>query len=197
MPAAPLKPVDLQRAFTLIEMLVVMVIVSLLVTVIVQGFGYSLGMYQRVVNKQKNAYTEVLAYNWLRSTLGASVAARPKDQGLEGNTAEVATYTYQPLIEPMGLKTRVVWVLVQDAEKLSLEYREGNAQFSVYSWPAATGQWEYMDDKNQWHTQWPLIKEDLPPLPHAIRLQVLMQQDVFNYVVSINLRKTAKIEMDE
>ncbi len=197
MPIVPSKLARLQRAFTLIEMLVVMVIVSLLITVIMQGFGYSLGLYQRVVTTQKNAYTEVLAYNWLRSTLGASVAARPKDRGLEGNAVEVATYTYQPLAELAGLKTRVAWLLVQDSERLRLEYREGNTSFTVYSWPTATGRWEYMDDKKEWHAQWPIAKLDFPPLPNAIRLQVGRGKDIFNYVISIDTRKMPEMSMDE
>src|SRR5689334_19651010 len=101
-----------QRAFTLVEMLVVMVIVGLLITVIMQGFGFSMGMYQRVVRVQKNAYSEVFAYNWLRSTLGSQVAMRPKDRGLEGTINSLSTYTYDPLVEQSGLKTRVEWQLV-------------------------------------------------------------------------------------
>ena len=186
-----------QRAFTLIEMLVVMVIIGLLVTVIMQGFGYSLGMYQRVVKLQNDVYTDVLAYNWLRSTLGASVAARPKNKGLEGNAVEVVTETYQPLVAVQGLKTRVVWTLVQDPESLRLEYREGSAIFTVYSWPQASGRWEYMDDKKSWHSKWPLAETELPSLPNAIRLQVFKQQEEFNYVVIINGRKTVEVTMGE
>jgi general secretion pathway protein J len=196
-PIAPLASARLQRAFTLIEMLVVMVIVSLLITVIMQGFGYSLGLYQRVVTTQKNAYTEVLAYNWLRTTLGSSVAARPKDVGLEGGALEVSTYTYQPLVEQMGLKTRISWRLVQDSESLRLEYREGKASFDVYQWPLATGRLEYMDAKKQWHGIWPAEKTDAPSLPNAIRIQVNSGQDIRNYVVSISTRKRPEVTMDE
>lgn len=191
------KPAFFQRAFTLIEMLVVMVIIGLLVTVIMQGFGYSLGMYQRVVKLQHNAYTDVLVYSWLRSTLGASVAARPKNKGLEGNTVEVVTETYQPLVAVQGLRTKVVWMLVQGSESLRLEYREGNTTFNVHSWPQATGRWEYMDDKKGWHNKWPLSANELPSLPNAIRLQVFKQQEEFNYVVIVSGRKTAEVTAEE
>ena len=197
MPMASFKFAHFQRAFTLIEMLVVMVIVSLLITVIMQGFGYSLGLYQRVVTTQKNAYSEVLAYNWLRSTLGVSVAARPRDLGLEGNAFEVTTYSYQPLVEPAGVKTRINWRLIQDSDKLRLEYREGSTNFSVYSWPAATGYWEFMDEKQQWHSKWPLEKSVLTPLPSAVKIQVTTGSDIKNYVVAIKTRKRPEIRMDE
>jgi general secretion pathway protein J len=197
MPIASFKLAHFQRAFTLIEMLVVMVIISLLITVIMQGFGYSLGLYQRVVTAQKNAYSEVLAYNWLRSTLGVSVAARPRDLGLEGNASEVSTYTYLPLVERAGLKTRISWQLIQDSNTLRLAYREGNASFDVYRWPVATGHWEYMDEKQQWHRKWPAEKSERVPLPSAVKIQVTTGSDIKNYVVAIKTRKRPEVRMDE
>jgi general secretion pathway protein J len=186
-----------QKAFTLVEMLVVMVIVGLLITVIMQGFGYSMGLYQRVVKSQKSAYNEVLAYNWLRSTLSAQVAARPKDRGLEGAINKVSTYTYQPLVDQAGLKTRIQWQLAQEGDAVGLTYREGDALFAVYRWPDSSGQFEYLDEKGQWHKQWPAEKADTPPLPVSIRLLISTGQEVRNYVVSISTRKRAEVTMDE
>ncbi len=186
-----------QKAFTLVEMLVVMVIVGLLITVIMQGFGYSMGMYQRVVRVQKNAYSEVLAYNWLRSTLGSQVAARPKDRGLEGSVNSLSTYTYEPLIEQAGLKTRIEWQLVQSGDAVSLEYREGEATFAIYRWPESTGQFEYLDEKGQWRNHWPAEKTDFPVLPESVRVLINTGKEARNYVVSITTRKRAEVTMDE
>lgn len=186
-----------QRAFTLVEMLVVMVIVGLLITVIMQGFGFSMGMYQRVVRVQKNAYSEVLTYNWLRSTLGAQVAARPKDRGLEGGINSLSTYSYEPLVEQNGLKTRIEWHLVPAATGVSLEYREGNNLFSVYRWPDSTAQFEYQDERGQWVNRWPLEKSEAPPLPEAVRVVISSGGEVRNYVVKVATRKRAEITMDE
>lgn len=186
-----------QKAFTLVEMLVVMVIVGLLITVIMQGFGYSMGLYQRVVKSQKSAYNEVLAYGWLRSTLSAQVAARPKDRGLEGGISELSTYSYQPLVDQTGLKTRIQWQLEQDGDTVSLAYREGDVSFPVYRWPDSRGQFEYLDEKGQWHKQWPAEKADTLPLPVSIRLLITTGNEVRNYVVSIATRKRAEVTMDE
>jgi len=186
-----------QRAFTLVEMLVVMVIVSLLITVIMQGFGYSMGLYQRVVKSQKSAYSEVLAYGWLRSTLAAQVAARPKDLGLEGENNGLSTYTYEPLLDQSGLKTRIQWQVVQEGNIASLSYREGDTEFAVYRWPESSGQFEYLDEKGVWHKQWPAEKADTPPLPVSIRLLVSTGSEVRNYVVNIVTRKRAEVTMDE
>jgi general secretion pathway protein J len=81
-----------QHAFTLIEMLVVLIIVSLIVTLIVQGFGYTLGLYQRVVKSQNSAYQEVFAYRWFSSSLQTQVAMRPKDRALQGDAMQLSTF---------------------------------------------------------------------------------------------------------
>jgi general secretion pathway protein J len=186
-----------QKAFTLVEMLVVMVIVGLLITVIMQGFGYSMAMYQRVVRTQKSAYSEVLVYNWLRSTLGSQVAMRPKDRGLEGASDSLSTYTYEPLVDQPGLKTRVDWRLVQDRNVVSLEYHEGSTVFAVYRWPESTGAFEYMDEKGHWINHWPAEKSDLPPLPQSVRLLINTGKETRNYVVSVATRKRSEVTMDE
>lgn len=186
-----------QKAFTLVEMLVVMVIVGLLITVIMQGFGYSMGMYQRVIRTQKNAYSEVLAYNWLRSTLGSQVAARPKDRGLEGSADSLSTYTFEPLLDQPGLKTRVNWRLLQSGTEVSLEYREGNTTFVVYRWPDSRGQFEYLDAKGQWINHWPAEKSDSPPLPESVRVLIATGKETRNYVAQVATRKRPEVTMDE
>lgn len=186
-----------QRAFTLIEMLVVLVIVGLMATLIVQGFGYSMGLYQRVIKTQRSAYNEVLAYNWLRSSLSTQVAARPKDRGLEGNLADLSTYTYQPLLAQQGVKTRIRWQLVSDGVDVVLNYTEGNQSFSVYRWPEATAQFEYIDDKGQWLNHWPPEKSELPALPRALRVQVTSGKESHNYVVANKTRVRPVVTMDE
>jgi len=186
-----------QRAFTLIEMLVVLVIVGLMATLIVQGFGYSMGLYQRVIKTQRSAYNEVLVYNWLRSSLSTQVAARPKDRGLEGDSADLSTYTYQPLLAPQGIKTRIRWQLINDGADVVLNYAEGDQGFSAYRWPESTAQFEYLDDKNQWINHWPPESTEMPALPHAVRLQVASGKESINYVIVNKTRVRPIVTMDE
>ncbi len=192
-PALPIK----QRAFTLIEMLVVLIIVSMIVTLIVQGFGYSLGLYQRVVKSQNSAYRQALAYHWLTSSLSAPVAMRPKDRALEGNAAQLSTYTYQPLLAPQGLKTLISWELQQQAGQLVLSYREGRSYFPVYQWPDASGHFEFLGDGGQWLDHWPVQKSDNLPLPQAIRVLVKAGAESLNYVVKVDTRLRAEVTSDE
>ncbi len=187
----------LQRAFTLIEMLVVMIIVAMVVTLIVQGFGYTLGVYQRVVKNQNNAYQQVFAYDWFTSSLQAQVAMRPKDRGLEGDAHQLNTFSYQPLLAQQGLKTRIGWELVDQNGELQLSYREANNQFIVQRWVGAAGHFEYLDEKGQWVARWPLEKSELQPLPKAIRLVVNSGRETFNYVAINNTRLRAEVTAEE
>lgn len=187
----------LQRAFTLIEMLVVMIIMAMVVTLVVQGFGYSLGLYQRVVNTQNTSYKQVLAYQWLKSSLGAQVAMRPDDRGLEGNSQQLSTYSYQPLLAQAGIKTLIQWELTQTQWQLQLRYRQADEQFIVYEWPDARGQFEYLDDQGEWGDHWPTEKLDLQPLPKAIRLVVTNGRETFNYVIPNKTRRRAEVTSDE
>lgn len=186
-----------QRAFTLIEMLVVLIIVSLIVTLIVQGFGYTLGLYQRVVKSQNSAYQEVFVYHWFTSSLQSQVAMRPKDRALEGDALKLSTYSFQPLLAKQGLKTLIRWELQAQAGELVLVYAEGETRFPVQRWPRATGQFEFLDDKDQWLKSWPHEQTDSNPLPQAIRLLVNSGSDSFNYVVKVDTRQRAEVTSDE
>ena len=186
-----------QTAFTLIEMLVVLVIVGLMATLIVQGFGYSMGVYQRVVKTQKSAYNEVLAYSWLCSTLSMQVAVRPKDRGLEGNNIELTTYSYQPLLSQLNVKTLIGWQLVNTEHDVVLRYREATNDMEIYRWKDALAQFEYLSEQNQCEKNWPIEKEEMPSLPKAVRIVVKSGSDVHNYVVANNTRLKAFVSMDE
>ncbi len=186
-----------QRAFTLIEMLVVMIIVAMVVTLVVQGFGYSLGLYQRVVKTQAHAYQQAFAYRWFTSSLQSQVAMRPKDRGLEGNQHQLSTYSYAPLLGQQGMKTFIYWELEDRSGELVLSYREGAQRFTVTSWPGATGQFQYMDIEKVWKDKWLPVKDDVTALPSAIRLQVYQGDEVFNYVVNNETRQRAIITAEE
>lgn len=186
------------RGFTLIEMMVVMVIVSLLITIIMQGFGYSMGVYQRVVSQQRQAYTVVMAERWFQSTLSSQVAARPKDQGLIGSNAELTTYSFMPLIEETGLKTRIGWRLSQSKDELILAYQENQVSLTVHRWPESTGRIEYLDtETGRWIDHWPTKNPDAPSLPKAIRLVILSGSDTRNWLVVNSTRLRPEISMDE
>lgn len=186
-----------QRAFTLIEMLVVMIIMAMVVTLVVQGFGYTLGLYQRVVSSQNSAYQQVFTYQWFKSSLGAQVAMRPKGRGLEGSSQQLSSYSFQPLLAQAGVKTLIHWELTEVQGRLQLNYRESDSYFTVYEWPDASGRFEYLDDQGRWTDHWPTQKAELQPLPKTIRLVINSGSESFNYVAVTRTRLRAEVGFDE
>jgi general secretion pathway protein J len=163
----------------------------------VQGFGYTLGVYQRVVKSQNSAYEQVFAYQWFTRSLQAQVAKRPKDRALEGDAAALSTYSFRPLLGQQGVKTLIRWELQNTAGELTLSYVEADTNFVVQRWSQAIGTFEYLNDNNKWQTLWPIEQSEESPLPQAVRLVVNVGGDTLNYVVKVETRKVAHVTLEE
>lgn len=193
-----------QKAFTLVELLVVLVIVGLMVTLIMQGFTYSMGVYQRVVVSQKNAYSEAMAAEWFRSAMSTQVAARQNEKGLIGNDAELTTATYNPLLGEAGVRARIGWKLAQDGNRLSLIYIEMNQELVVQSWIGANGKFEYLDKKGKWTSYWPpipatelAVNRVNPLLPVAVRILIRNGQEIRYTLATVETRLLAEPSREE
>lgn len=187
-----------QRAFTLIEMLVVLIIVAMVATVIMQGFGYALGVYQRVVKTQNNAYQQAFFYRWFSESLQVQIAKRPGDRALKGTSSALSTHSFRPLLGGQGVKTLVQWELQLAPDGVALIYLESGKSFTVYQWPNATAKFEYLNDLGTWVDKWPVDKSEAEPLPKALRILVnTSTQETLNYVVKVETRLRAEVTMEE
>ena len=59
---------------TLVEMLVVIVLTALTATLVMQGIGQGLGLFQRVAADQGQIYRELVSRLWIQQTLSTAVA---------------------------------------------------------------------------------------------------------------------------
>ena len=59
---------------TLVEMLVVIVLTALTATLVMQGIGQGLGLFQRVSADQGQIYRELICRLWIQQTLSTAVA---------------------------------------------------------------------------------------------------------------------------
>ena len=62
--------------FTLVEMLVVLVLISLLGTLVIQGTGFFLGQYETVKRNHRESSLAALRQHWFISTVAAMVPSR-------------------------------------------------------------------------------------------------------------------------
>ena len=175
------------RGFTLLEMLVVLLIVSLVSALLMQGFLYMAGIYGVVDRKQKVMQVNQLSGGWLADSVqglvngvdgAAWVAYSGKpfsgtEQGFEG-VGLAALTTAGGVVSPLIVE----WRLVGDSSGgLSLVYGEQRLGRSeedrhvVRSWPRASGRFSYYS-AGKWYERFPIGGEGARILPDAIRIEV-------------------------
>lgn len=177
-----------QQGFTLLELLVVFLIVSLIATLLMQGFMYMAGIYGAVERRQVAARSEALVQGWLAESVkglvngvdGHALAERRfggSGQSFRGPALVAITHS--------GGVTRpleVEWAFQRQGEALALAYREWPLDteptdwYTVHRWRAGEGRFSYLVN-GEWHNAFPpvagrLWDESSPRLPDAIRLEV-------------------------
>ena len=128
--------------FTLVEMLVVLVLVSLLGTLVIQGTGFFLGQYARVKRSHRESSLATLQQHWFGSTVAAMVPSRLAARRFAGDDHSFEGVTLQPLAAKAGRPVRVRWSI--DAG--SVLYTERGAQpWTVLSGHDRTLGFQYAD----------------------------------------------------
>ena len=90
------------RGLTLIEMLVVLVLVSLLGTLLIQGTGFFLGKYATVQRVHREASLDELRQHWFVSTLQAMVPSKLETRRFAGDASSFEGVTLQALRAQSG-----------------------------------------------------------------------------------------------
>lgn len=152
-----------QAGLSLLELLVVFVLVSMISTVLVQGFGFGLSLYQRVTERSQLHQSELLASAWFRSVNESLVPSKIPGSSLIGDSSEFTAVSMNALLASRGLPEKVVWRLDAGA----LFYQESLQSLEIAE--ADNASFAYLDKAGRWHSFWP-INESGYELPVAIRL---------------------------
>lgn len=158
---------------TLTEMLVVLVLVSLLGVLLIQGAGFFLGKYATVKRLHREASLAALRQHWFISTVQAIVPSDLEARRFAGDASSFEGVTLQPLAAEPGLPVRVRWSI--DGDGASVVYaEEGGARWTVLASDEEGLAFQYADSAGQWHDRWPVvINPRRPPLeriPDTVRL---------------------------
>lgn len=164
---------------TLIEMLVVLVLVSLLGTLLVQGTGFFLGKYATVKRVHREASLTALRQHWFISSVQAMVPSRVKARWFAGDASSFEGVTLQALAAEPGLPVRARWFIEADGASEAVLYTQEDGQ----SWTVLDSEgsedegfaFEYADSAGEWHGHWPIASYDdaNPPrerIPRMVRL---------------------------
>ena len=152
-------------------MLVVLVLVSLLGTLVIQGGGFFLGQYATVKRAHRDASLAELRQHWFVSTIQAMVPSRLQVRHFAGDAYAFEGVTLQALAAEPGMPVRVRWSIDGDRGSQDLLYSEGDSTtWTVLSTERDALAFQYADAKRQWHERWPVADDARERIPRMVRL---------------------------
>ena len=178
------------RGFSLLEVIVTLVVVSLIVTVLMQALAQSLDMRERLVRHQRQARTAALQEQWFRDTVASSLSDLPDALGhLRGDTQRLEVLTPVPLLgEGMA---RVRWEVIDTGDGPALGYSGPGWSGVVVPAPLEGARFAYMDRQGDWRDAWaPEVPEDadpgaVPMLPKMVRFQAMTTRGELIWLVPV------------
>jgi len=160
-----------ERGFTLLETVVTLVIVSLLVTMLMQALNHALGLRTRLLRVQQDSRAAMLQEAWFRESVAAAQDDLDDAMGaMEGDARSLAFASMMPLASP-GM-ARVQWWLDGDADGVALHYTDaGSGDITIVPGPLQDGAFAYMDHAGAWHDEWEPGPEAEERLPRLVRFE--------------------------
>ena len=159
------------RGLTLIEMLVVLVLVSLLGTLLIQGAGFFLGKYAVVKRTHREASLAELRQHWFVSTLQAMLSSKLEARRFAGDASSFEGVTLQALAAEPGQPARVRWSIQGDGASSAVLYAEEDAApWTVLRTDDGALAFQYADSDRQWHAQWQPEPDARERIPRMVRL---------------------------
>lgn len=169
-PIGPLR----QRAFTLVEVLVVLVIVSMVSGILIQGLGQVFQLQRRFGEELTYSRQDAMAADWFRQGIeGLQPDYQDGDNLFKGTESSLAGLTTNPLSADYGATFPVRLEIKFDPQSgtTRLHHGEGEAAAAILSWPGNSGRFRYLDQKGEEHETWPPPLGLWPQLPAAVRLE--------------------------
>ena len=145
------------------------VIVSLVSTVLVQGLGFGLSLYKQVESRREGSHAEVLVRHWFSASSSALVVSVGEHVSLKGNANHFSATSFNAVVASAGIATPISWELIDDQKGSVLRYSQAGE--TVLSWPITrVHSFEYSDHDGGWHLNWPPQDQMALPLPAALRV---------------------------
>jgi general secretion pathway protein J len=161
-----------QNGLTLLEVLVVITLISMISTVLFQGYAYMMGNYQRLRDRQQDEFHAALISGWWRSSLESLVPYHEHELRFGGTATLMHGASFSPLWGVPGVPGEISWRLDSKDDTLQLLYEEPpQASVIVEEWAlGAAGRFEYLSESGVWLSDWETGVER--QIPEAIRLVV-------------------------
>lgn len=159
------------RGLTLLEMLVVMVLVTLVGTLLMQGIGFFTGKYQVVQRARADLSLAELQQNWFATSVRGLTPYGVEARRFVGNARGFRGITLTPLQAEPGMPVTARWTI--DGEDASvLRYAEDRGRpWTVLPENGERLVFDYADSAHRWYDRWPVEAAEGEWTPTYIRLR--------------------------
>jgi len=181
-----------KKGFTLLEVLVVLILVSMAATLLIQGIGVVLNLRYRAVSFIDQQQHGQLRSAWITQLLNGLVPEQPDgDHLFKGGPTRLEGLSIQSLNAESGLPRHITLELEYQGTNVVLSYRQDDIHWPLGQWPMSGAAFTYLDPEGNWHDQWPPKGfAESKQLPVAVEIQVGDAWSLFSVVQG---RKSAKI----
>lgn len=175
-----------QRAFTLIEMLVVLLIVGMTTTLLFQMLSQTMRMQRYAGIEIADTRQGAMEADWFRQLING---LQPDYTGAKdvfnGTSRKLTGLSNNPLTVEYGAPVQFALELVFDSEHdlTRLIYGGADDGTVLMSWPHDVGRFLFIDATGETHDTWPPPSGLWPQLPQAIRLE-FEQEEVSRVIVA-------------
>jgi len=178
--------------FTLLETLVVLVLVSLISVLLMQGLGFVMQLRTHFVEQIDDLQQGALQEHWFRSSTSSLFPASKTSPYLFHGKPKVLTgLTMAAINQDIGVPTPFKWALQTEQDRTILYYypdliKQPNLKWQVMDWYGHEGKFQYLSTTGRWFNQWPPDKfEQIPQLPEAILFTAKRRQHTLQWLVNI------------
>ncbi|MCV2423123.1 prepilin-type N-terminal cleavage/methylation domain-containing protein [Paucibacter sp. DJ2R-2] len=172
--------------FTLIEMLVTLLIVSMISTLLWQAMQQVFRVERILQSSGAEAQVKIVHREWLRSLIESTLPGPLNAPSFRGNASEVWLISAEsPEIPGLGSgqlhltmrqdpRTQIQSLVVQVAEDSSARsdaFQSRGQKITLMSWVGPAASFKYLNEKRQWLDEWRPSEAGLPNrLPRAVRI---------------------------
>lgn len=176
-----------QAGFTLIEVLVVLIIVSMVGGILFQALERAYQLQERFGIELFNVQQGHMAADWYRQTVqGLHPDYRGGTSVFQGSDREFSGLTSNPLSNEYGALTQITWRIRNNRRNGTTEllYLEGKQETTILSWRGNEARFVYLDEKQTLYDSWPPPMGLSTQLPKQIQLVAKDAGDPVNIVAS-------------
>lgn len=145
------------KGFTLLEMMVVLVLVSLITVLLMQGFSFVVGLQERIRNQLVLIQELELREQWFRIVVRSHHRGRAVDQApFIGEPNEMSGLVLQALVGGTGMPTKVTWRLERQGLESVLSYQEAELEpVRIMAWSDEAPEFRFLDASGTLNEYWP------------------------------------------